>query len=93
MHGAIQAPETQNPPYQGGPVSRQSRGISRYSAVPILPEKLNRCKSHFWLWRSFALRAVRRDLFPNGEAMSVLAEQFHAAADSGRTHAQLVEVT
>ena len=38
------------------------------------------------------LHAVRRDLFPNGEVMPALAEQFHAAADGARTLAQLEEI-
>ena len=47
-------PRNTKPANEGGPVSRQSRGISQISAIAILPEKLNRCKRHFWLRRSFA---------------------------------------
>jgi hypothetical protein len=48
------SPRNTKPASEGGPVSRQGRGISSDVAVPILPENLNRCKSHFWWRRSFA---------------------------------------
>jgi Helix-turn-helix domain len=70
----------QNPPLRGGLVARRT-GEYRDLSNPILPENLNRCKPIF-LGCSGALseivRALRRDLIPNGEAMPS-AHQFEAS--------------
>jgi hypothetical protein len=73
-------------------VSRQSRGISSDLAVLILPEKLNRCKSHFGSSGALPeiVRALRRDLIPNGEAM--LADQFLEAAAAAKNTPAIDEI-
>src|SRR4029077_1427729 len=60
-------PRNTKPANEGGPVSRQSRGISLIWTIAILPENRIRRKSHFWLRRKALpkiVRALRRDLIP-----------------------------
>jgi hypothetical protein len=72
-------------------VSRQGRGISR-SEQPDLPRKPRSLQAPIW-GSGEALpeivRALRRDLIPNGEAM--LAKQFLAAAAGARNSTTLDE--
>ncbi len=73
-------------------MSRQSRGISSDLAVLILPEKLNRCKSHFWRRRSFARNRARPSAGLDPERRTMLADQFQAAAAAARNTAAVDEI-
>ena len=60
---------------------------------PHIPEIVIRCKSHFLAAAELCqqiVRALRRDLIPNGDAM--LADQFTAAAAAARNTAAVDEI-
>ena len=81
-------PRNTKPANEGGPVSRQGRGISR-CGNPDTPRKFEFvARAIFGCGGALPeiVRALRRGLTPNGEAM--LADQFAAAAAAaGNTHA------
>ena len=53
MHGAIEAPETRNPPMKAGRCPGKA-GEYQVLAVRIIPENSIRHKPNFWPRRSFA---------------------------------------
>jgi hypothetical protein len=84
-------PETRNPPMKAGRCPGKAGEYQGLSNL-IFPENSIRRKPIFGLGGALSeiVRALRRDLIPNGEAM--LAEQFAAAAAAARTTAAIDEI-
>jgi hypothetical protein len=84
-------PETRNPPMKAGRCPGKAGEYQGLSNL-IFPENSIRRKPIFGLGGALSeiVRALRRDLIPNGEVM--LAEQFAAAAAAARTTAAIDEI-
>ena len=88
--GDDEASDTQNPPMKAGRCPGKAGEYQGLSNL-IFPENLIRRKPQLGYGGALSeiVRALRRDLIPNGEAM--LAEHFHIAAVRARTTAALDE--